>query len=99
MSPYGRRAQVRGWARLTARREHRHSSACADRASVRNPNNLPRGAHRMAPPCLGAQGDPAGHIDSEVGMRTKAAIIREPGKPWELTTLELDEPGRGEVRI
>jgi NDMA-dependent alcohol dehydrogenase len=32
-------------------------------------------------------------------MRTKAAVIRETGKPWELTTLELDEPGRGEVRI
>src|SRR6202451_4520267 len=32
-------------------------------------------------------------------MRTRAAIIREPGKPWELTELELDEPGPGEVRI
>ena len=32
-------------------------------------------------------------------MRTKAAIIREPGKPWEITELELDEPGQGEVRI
>jgi NDMA-dependent alcohol dehydrogenase len=32
-------------------------------------------------------------------MRTKAAIIREPGKPWEITELELDEPREGEVRI
>ena len=32
-------------------------------------------------------------------MRTRAAIIREPGKPWEVTTLELDDPGRGEVLI
>jgi alcohol dehydrogenase (nicotinoprotein) len=32
-------------------------------------------------------------------MRTRAAVIREPGKPWELTELELDEPRRGEVRI
>jgi alcohol dehydrogenase (nicotinoprotein) len=32
-------------------------------------------------------------------MRTNAAIIREPGKPWQLTELELDEPRRGEVRI
>jgi alcohol dehydrogenase (nicotinoprotein) len=32
-------------------------------------------------------------------MRTRAAVIREPGKPWEITELELDEPGPGEVRI
>ncbi|MGH3316457.1 MAG: NDMA-dependent alcohol dehydrogenase [Nocardioidaceae bacterium] len=32
-------------------------------------------------------------------MRTRAAVIREPGKPWEITELELDEPGAGEVRI
>jgi Zn-dependent alcohol dehydrogenase len=32
-------------------------------------------------------------------MRTKAAVIREPGKPWEITELELDEPRQGEVRI
>ncbi len=32
-------------------------------------------------------------------MRTRAAIIREPGKPWEVTELELDEPRAGEVRI
>ena len=32
-------------------------------------------------------------------MRTRAAIIREPGKPWEITELELDEPKAGEVRI
>jgi S-(hydroxymethyl)glutathione dehydrogenase/alcohol dehydrogenase len=32
-------------------------------------------------------------------MRTRAAIIRETGKPWEITELELDEPKAGEVRI
>ncbi|MGP4014587.1 NDMA-dependent alcohol dehydrogenase [Saccharopolyspora sp. 5N708] len=32
-------------------------------------------------------------------MRTKAAIIREPGKPWELADLELDAPRDGEVLI
>jgi NDMA-dependent alcohol dehydrogenase len=32
-------------------------------------------------------------------MRTRAAIIREPGKPWEITELELDEPKPGEVLI
>ena len=32
-------------------------------------------------------------------MRTKAAVIREQGKPWEITELELDEPKAGEVRI
>jgi len=32
-------------------------------------------------------------------MRTRAAIVREPGKPWEVTELELDEPRDGEVRI
>ena len=32
-------------------------------------------------------------------MRTRAAVVREPGKPWEITELELDEPRQGEVRI
>ncbi|MEP9382838.1 NDMA-dependent alcohol dehydrogenase [Nocardioides sp. KR10-350] len=32
-------------------------------------------------------------------MRTRAAIVREPGKPWEITELELDEPRAKEVRI
>jgi Zn-dependent alcohol dehydrogenase len=32
-------------------------------------------------------------------MRTRAAIIREPGKPWEITELEPDEPRAGEIRI
>jgi S-(hydroxymethyl)glutathione dehydrogenase/alcohol dehydrogenase len=32
-------------------------------------------------------------------VRTRAAIIRETGKPWELTELELDEPQETEVRI
>src|ERR1700728_4977119 len=42
-----------------------------------------------APQCRGSTG----------GMRTRAAIIREPGKPWEITDLSLDEPREGEVRI
>lgn len=32
-------------------------------------------------------------------MRTKAAVIRTTGAPWEITELELDEPKEGEVRI
>jgi len=32
-------------------------------------------------------------------MRTRAAIVRETGTPWEVTELELDEPRSGEVRI
>ena len=32
-------------------------------------------------------------------MRTRAAIIRETGTPWEVTELELDEPQATEVRI
>ncbi|HLM03861.1 MAG TPA: NDMA-dependent alcohol dehydrogenase [Blastococcus sp.] len=32
-------------------------------------------------------------------MRTRAAIIRETGKPWEVTELELDDPQPQEVRI
>jgi alcohol dehydrogenase (nicotinoprotein) len=32
-------------------------------------------------------------------MRTRAAVVRAPGKPWEVTDLELDEPRSGEVRI
>jgi NDMA-dependent alcohol dehydrogenase len=32
-------------------------------------------------------------------MRTRAVIIRQPGQPWEVTTLELDEPPAGEVLI
>ncbi|MCI2415862.1 NDMA-dependent alcohol dehydrogenase [Saccharopolyspora sp. K220] len=32
-------------------------------------------------------------------MRTRAAIIRESGEPWELADLELDAPREGEVRI
>lgn len=30
-------------------------------------------------------------------MRTRAAILGQPGKPWEVTTLELDDPQAGEV--
>ncbi len=32
-------------------------------------------------------------------MRTRAAVIRQPGKPWELTSLKLDDPRPGEVLI
>ncbi|MFF0492426.1 NDMA-dependent alcohol dehydrogenase [Nocardia sp. NPDC004068] len=32
-------------------------------------------------------------------MKTRAAIIRETGKPWEIADLELDEPGTGEVLV
>lgn len=32
-------------------------------------------------------------------MRTKAVVIRDVGAPWEVTELELDDPGDGEVRI
>jgi S-(hydroxymethyl)glutathione dehydrogenase/alcohol dehydrogenase len=32
-------------------------------------------------------------------MRTRAAVIRKPGQPWQLIKLELDEPHAGEVRI
>jgi NDMA-dependent alcohol dehydrogenase len=33
------------------------------------------------------------------GMRTRAAVLRESGQPWEVTELNLDEPGPAEVRI
>ncbi|WP_214401566.1 alcohol dehydrogenase catalytic domain-containing protein [Pseudonocardia lacus] len=32
-------------------------------------------------------------------MRTRAAICREPGAPWELVDLDLDDPGPREVRV
>jgi len=32
-------------------------------------------------------------------MRTRAAILRQAGTPWQVTELELDEPRYGEVRI
>ena len=32
-------------------------------------------------------------------MRTTAAIVRKPGTPWEISELELDEPGPREVLI
>jgi alcohol dehydrogenase (nicotinoprotein) len=34
-----------------------------------------------------------------MSMITRAAVCREPGKPWEITDLELDEPKANEVRI
>jgi alcohol dehydrogenase (nicotinoprotein) len=32
-------------------------------------------------------------------MRTRAAVIRQAGQPWEVTELTLDDPRAGEVRI
>ena len=32
-------------------------------------------------------------------MTTRAAVCRAPGRPWEITDLELDEPKANEVRI
>ncbi|MCI2416514.1 NDMA-dependent alcohol dehydrogenase [Saccharopolyspora sp. K220] len=34
-----------------------------------------------------------------MSMTTRAAICREPGRPWEITDIELDEPKANEVRI
>jgi alcohol dehydrogenase (nicotinoprotein) len=34
-----------------------------------------------------------------MGMTTRAAIVRGPGRPWEIADLELDEPKAHEVRI
>jgi NDMA-dependent alcohol dehydrogenase len=34
-----------------------------------------------------------------MGLSTRAAICREPGAPWEIADLELDDPGPNEVRI
>jgi S-(hydroxymethyl)glutathione dehydrogenase/alcohol dehydrogenase len=34
-----------------------------------------------------------------MGMTTRAAICREPGRPWEITEVELDEPRANEVRV
>jgi Zn-dependent alcohol dehydrogenase len=31
-------------------------------------------------------------------MKTRAAVLRKGGEPWELTELDLDEPEAGEVR-
>jgi len=32
-------------------------------------------------------------------MKTRAAVLRKGGEPWELTELDLDEPKAGEVLI
>ena len=32
-------------------------------------------------------------------MKTRAAVLRKGGEPWELTDLDLDEPQAGEVLI
>jgi alcohol dehydrogenase (nicotinoprotein) len=34
-----------------------------------------------------------------MSMTTRAAICREPGRPWEITDVRLDEPRANEVRI
>jgi NDMA-dependent alcohol dehydrogenase len=34
-----------------------------------------------------------------MGMSTRAAICRAPGRPWEITDVELDDPHANEVRI
>ena len=34
-----------------------------------------------------------------MSMTTRAAVCRAPGRPWEITDLELDEPQANEVRI
>jgi alcohol dehydrogenase (nicotinoprotein) len=34
-----------------------------------------------------------------MGMMTRAAICREPGAPWEIADIELDEPKANEVRV
>ena len=34
-----------------------------------------------------------------MSMTTRAAVCREPGRPWEITELELDEPRANEIRI
>jgi S-(hydroxymethyl)glutathione dehydrogenase/alcohol dehydrogenase len=34
-----------------------------------------------------------------MSMTTRAAICREPGTPWEITDVELDEPRANEVRV
>lgn len=37
--------------------------------------------------------------EGHMTMTTRAAVCREPGQPWEITELELDEPRANEVRI
>ena len=32
-------------------------------------------------------------------MKTRAAVLRKGGQPWEITELDLDEPKAGEVLI
>jgi S-(hydroxymethyl)glutathione dehydrogenase/alcohol dehydrogenase len=34
-----------------------------------------------------------------MSMTTRAAVCREPGQPWEVTELELDDPRANEVRV
>ncbi|MGO1184251.1 MAG: NDMA-dependent alcohol dehydrogenase [Micrococcaceae bacterium] len=34
-----------------------------------------------------------------MSMKTRAVVCREPGQPWEITELDLDEPRANEVRI
>ena len=32
-------------------------------------------------------------------MKTRAAVLRKGGQPWEITELDLDEPKAGEVLV
>ena len=32
-------------------------------------------------------------------MKTRAAVLRKGGTPWEITELDLDEPRAGEVLV
>lgn len=34
-----------------------------------------------------------------MGITTRAALCRAPGAPWEVTEVEVDDPGPGEVRV
>src|SRR5690606_24011100 len=34
-----------------------------------------------------------------MSITTRAAVVRVPGQPWEITELELDPPGPNEVRV
>ncbi|WP_222851086.1 NDMA-dependent alcohol dehydrogenase [Phytoactinopolyspora mesophila] len=43
--------------------------------------------------------EPSTPDTSSTRMTTKAVVCREPGKPWEVTELELDPPKANEVRI
>jgi hypothetical protein len=43
--------------------------------------------------------EPSRTEKAPTSLTTKAVVCREPGKPWEVTELELDPPKANEVRI